>query len=468
MFRGSLLGLFVLFACVLWLASASMDEQSNRRRARNERGASPASKVLNRPGTLPADVVPDGGAATVEPTAAEDLRVETAVVTDPVPQSAPANPQLVDSPAAFDDVCTLDQSPGYLASVLAPANRPADAVSVAEGPIAQSDLVLPEVSNTQTSQSEPPEAVSTLADQPPVVESSEPPLQAKPAIAAVAEFTEPETAGQNEDEEHEVPVQLVVHSDYRKAMKEAAEDRKMLFIYFHERRATAAQRAFERETLADIEIQEKLKRYVFVRLPRDAEITVDGNRIALLKHAAFAEMLGRQGVAVIDLAHVGAEYYGHVVSTFPFTPGKYYRKQALSIILDLPTGTLTQRTMIYAVRIHPERPASTQGQFNAVLADEANQHANHQAAILLQGHHSWDSRFHRINARLPSGVMAQEVVAESWPNESLVEACIDCVHSWRQSPGHWGAVRSRQPLFGYDIKRGRNGIWYATGIFGRR
>ena len=63
---------------------------------------------------------------------------------------------------------------------------------------------------------------------------------------------------------------------------------------------------------------------------------------------------------------------------------------------------------------------------------------------------------------------AQEVVAESWPNESLVEACVDCVDSWRQSPGHWRAVRSRHPLFGYDIKRGRNGIWYATGIFGRR
>ena len=136
--------------------------------------------------------------------------------------------------------------------------------------------------------------------------------------------------------------------------------------------------------------------------------------------------------------------------------------------LSYAIGTLTQRTMIFAVRIHPEAPASTQGVFHTVLADEAKDHANYQAAILVQGHHSWDARFQRINAKLPSGVMAQEVVAESWPNESLVEAAVDCVHSWRQSPGHWGAVHSRHPLFGYDIKRGRNGIWYATGIFGRR
>jgi hypothetical protein len=242
----------------------------------------------------------------------------------------------------------------------------------------------------------------------------------------------------------------------------------MLFIYFYEPKMTAARSAFETMTLSHLEIQEKLRRYVVVKLATDAEITLDGKPVKLLGHAAFAEMLNRPGVAVIDLCHERSEFYGHVVSTFPFTPGKYYRREALSIILDLPPGTLTQRTMIYAVRIHPERPASTQGQFHTVLADEAKSHAYHQASIQVQGHHAWDTRFQRINSKLPGDVLAQEVVAESWPNENLVEACVDCVHSWRQSPGHWGAVRSRHPLFGYDIKRGRNGIWYATGIFGLR
>ena len=34
----------------------------------------------------------------------------------------------------------------------------------------------------------------------------------------------------------------------------------------------------------------------------------------------------------------------------------------MAVILDLPPGTLTQRTLIYAVRTHPERPASADGQ----------------------------------------------------------------------------------------------------------
>lgn len=263
------------------------------------------------------------------------------------------------------------------------------------------------------------------------------------------------------------PTARRIHTNYEQAMKEATESRKMLFIYFHDPKMTAARRAFETITLPALEIQEKLKGYVYLELPTDAEITSGGKKIRLLSNPAFAEMLGRPGVAVLDLCHVRADYYGHVVSTFPFTPGKYYRKESLSIILDLPPGTLTQRTMIYAVRIHPEAPKSTQGQFHLALAEEANLHSNHQASIQVQGHHAWDSRFHRINGKL-SGALAQEVVAESWPNETLVEACLECVNSWRQSPGHWAAVRSRHPLFGYDIKRGGNGIWYATGIFGRR
>jgi uncharacterized protein YkwD len=105
---------------------------------------------------------------------------------------------------------------------------------------------------------------------------------------------------------------------------------------------------------------------------------------------------------------------------------------------------------------------------DAALISEARSHSKYQADIGVQGHHHWDARFQRINGKLPSGLMAQEVVAESWPGENLVEACEDCVHSWRQSPGHWSAVRSWHPRFGFDIKRGRNGIWYATGIFGRR
>lgn len=262
---------------------------------------------------------------------------------------------------------------------------------------------------------------------------------------------------------------LTWHTDYAEAMDEAESQARMLLVYFYEPGEDIARDAFEAQTLTDARVRELLARYVRVRIPVDTSIRVDGKEVKLLEHASFREMQGRQGIAMLDFANWDSKFYGHVVSAFPFSSGLYYRAEPVRVMLDLPAGTITQRTMIYAVRMHPERPQSTTGELNEVLRAEAESHSAYQARIGNQGHHSWESRFHRINGQLSAGEPAQEVVAESWPGQSLVDACLDCVASWRQSSGHWGAVRSRHGLFGYDIKRGNNGIWYATGIFaGRR
>jgi hypothetical protein len=136
----------------------------------------------------------------------------------------------------------------------------------------------------------------------------------------------------------------------------------------------------------------------------------------------------------------------------------------MAVILNLPPGTLTQRTIIFAVRIHPDKPASTDGEVLPVLLEEAQEHSQYQANIRQQGHQFWDSRFRRILARLPGGISPREVCAESWPGENLVEAAVECVRCWRTSSGHWSAVRAQQRFCGYDMKRGANGVWYATGI----
>jgi len=336
------------------------------------------------------------------------------------------------------------------------AGQPADA---SERPKAQAALA---------STDETPDQQEELAKRQPTVadEATDPPqdlVATADSNAPPPPVEEPEPKVKPEPEP-----ELDWLTDYAEGMRLATQEHKNLFLYFHEGKGNAARRAFETHTLTDPKIKEALVNLILVDLDMEATVKNRDKTIVLLKHPAFAEMLGRQGIAIVDMSHEKAPYYGCVVSTFPFSPGKFYRAEALSIILHLPPGTLTQRTMIYAVRVHPEGPASTEGQFHPVLADEANKHSTYQASITLQGHHQWDARFQRINAQLPGGTIAQEVVAESWPNEGLVEACVDWVQSWRQSPGHWGAVRERHPLFGYDIKRGRNGIWYATGIFGRR
>lgn len=262
-------------------------------------------------------------------------------------------------------------------------------------------------------------------------------------------------------------------TDYAKAMRQAKEQGKMLLVLFETAGNNAAQQQFKAKLKSDASLRAKFQKVVAVRVPTTAKIKVGGSDISLIQHGAFAELKGNCGVVMIDFAHKGTVQYGHVVSAIRFTPGKYYtfRPNHLNVLFDLPPGTLTQRTMIFAVRIHPEAPASAWGEKDPILTEEAASHSRHQAQIGVQGHHQWDTRFQRILGRLFGRRQRRappvEVVAESWPNQDLVDSCVDCVHSWRQSPGHWSAVQAKQAAYGYDIRRGSNGIWYATGIFSK-
>jgi len=266
------------------------------------------------------------------------------------------------------------------------------------------------------------------------------------------------------DDPRETVAGTMWHSDYARASRLAEQQGKMLLIYFQQPGDACCR--FETQTLADATVRQGLEHYVCLKLPLQAQVCIEGRRVALLQHETFREMLGTAGVAIVDWASKDASYYGTVVSQFPLMAKHWYTPERMATILDLPPATLTQRTMIYAVRVHPERPASTQGELDPYLLQEASSHSGYQAAIRLQGHHQWDTRFRRISAHLPGGLTAAEVCAESWAGEHLVEAAVECVRCWRLSSGHWSAVRAYHPLYGYDIKLGANGIWYATGIFG--
>lgn len=184
--------------------------------------------------------------------------------------------------------------------------------------------------------------------------------------------------------------------------------------------------------------------------------------VSLIQSTFLKEIRGGPGIFVIDYAHESLK--GQVVSVLPRRNGKYYQfaQQDLALLPRLPTGSLTQRSMILAVRRHADAPKSTNGSCDIMLCEEAAAHSAHQAKLQKQGHHGWELRSQQIsNHRGP----AAEVCAESWPGQDLLDSCVDCVSCWRQSSGHWRAVSSEHSAFGYDIRRGENGIWYATGIF---
>ena len=226
----------------------------------------------------------------------------------------------------------------------------------------------------------------------------------------------------------------------------------------------AACREFEAGPLADAEVAEKLDDFVLLKLPIDATIMKDGKERPLFEESMFAEMLHLPGVAILDFKHADKPYYQDIVSAIPFLRAKPMTKEQTLTLLDLPAGTLTQRTLIYAVRTHPERPLSTMGTMHPVVVEGATEHSKYQAKTGVLGHQNFSSRADRIAQALGVGGLS-EVCAQSWSDEGLLEGAIGCVRAWRTSPGHWKAVRAQHHYYGYDMVRGRNNVWYATGLF---
>jgi hypothetical protein len=255
------------------------------------------------------------------------------------------------------------------------------------------------------------------------------------------------------------------HTDYLTAFRQACRQHKDLVIHFEE--GDHLGQVFDHSYVEDV-----LGRYVCLRVPASYEY--DGKR--LLDYPALADMLGRPGLAVVSCHDPDLPFYQEVVSAHPVVGSRYhwvpgYGVNEVRTILELPPdATLSQRSMIYAIRVHPERPQSVYARGHFAFFAHAQRHSFRQAGMLRQHHADIIGASNRLQGETGDWIGgASEVVAESWGRvvggENVLEACFSCVDAWRHSPGHWGAVSRAHRYFGYDIAQGANGTWYATGIF---
>jgi hypothetical protein len=254
------------------------------------------------------------------------------------------------------------------------------------------------------------------------------------------------------------------HTDYDRATQLAIHEKKDQLIYFGDDERLD-------QVFQDAEVRDKLKQFVCLKLPVDCQF--NGKR--LLDHPALSEMMGRPGLVVVSYHDDQLPFYQEVVSAHPLVGSRYhwvpsYGVEEVKTILDLPAdGSLSQRSMIYAVRVHPERPRSVYARLHQAFLNHAQRHSQRQARMQNQHHADIIAAAHVFESEVGRMLAPSEVVAESWGTfvggENVLEAAFSCVDAWRHSSGHWGAVSRNHSYFGYDIARGANGTWYATGIF---
>lgn len=254
------------------------------------------------------------------------------------------------------------------------------------------------------------------------------------------------------------------HSDFLTASLLAKEQKKDLIIHFRDN--NGLDDAFESP-----EVKERLKRYVCVRLPLDYVYKDE----KMIERAPLAAMQQKPGLCIVSRHDEALPTHDQVISAHPMV-GSHYRwvpslgVKEIGTILDLPAqATLSQRSMIYAVAVHPDAPKSVHGFAHPAFLAHAEMHSGRQAAMQTQHHADLGAVMRSLSGQLGGAGNASEVVAESWGKvvggEYLLEACYSCVDAWRHSTGHWRSVMTQHRFFGYDIALGPNGTWYATGIF---
>ena len=255
------------------------------------------------------------------------------------------------------------------------------------------------------------------------------------------------------------------HDDYVEATDQAIKEKKDLVIYFYGKENLDS--AFE-----NVAIKKRLEKFVCLRVPVDYQF----NDKKLLSYPVLSDMMGKPGLVVVSYHNPKLSSFAAPISVHPLTRSRYqwvpaYGVNQMKITLDLPgTATLTQRSMIYAIRVHPEVPQSVFSTCHPAFLQHAKSHAKRQAQMQNQHHADLISTSNWLRGKVDMGFGgASEVVAESWGHfvggENVMEGCYACVDAWRHSSGHWGAVSRRHIYFGYDIAQGRDGTWYACGIF---
>jgi hypothetical protein len=258
---------------------------------------------------------------------------------------------------------------------------------------------------------------------------------------------------------------LYWHTDYAAAYQHAVRERRQLVIFFRDPAEQNAAAHYESRVLADPRLLEPLKEVIRAVVSTEATFpdAKSGAPVRLLDHPAFRHQERRHGLAVLDLADPESPHHGKVVSSHPFSSGRHYTVHSTRTILELPEGSITQRALIYALRMHPDAPNGVFAQASRYLCAQANSHSHLMAQIRQVGHHNWGTRSQNAMAALGGGVGVGEVAAMAH-GSNLIDAARNCVNAWRNSPGHWAIISTRAVFCGYDLVKAPDGSWYAAGI----
>ncbi|MDB5391877.1 MAG: hypothetical protein JWM11_7523 [Planctomycetaceae bacterium] len=262
--------------------------------------------------------------------------------------------------------------------------------------------------------------------------------------------------------------ELPWHIDYSAAYRQANTEHKQLLLFFRSEKDLLTAGQLEQNALSRPELKDSLSKFVRVVLftsavaPVDKDPKPDTKPVKLLDFPCFAHMQGQPGLAIVDLQDKNDHLFGKCISAHPFTSNTLNSVGTVKTMLELPRGTITQRTLTYVLRTHPEQPASVWGQGNPLLFEQCRVASQLMVNYGSVGHHDWGNRSAYVGGQFGSSPME---VASMGAGNTLFEVAHSVVNLWRGSGVHWGMMITPNRHFGYDMVQSPSGTWFANGIF---
>lgn len=257
------------------------------------------------------------------------------------------------------------------------------------------------------------------------------------------------------------------HQDYLAAYQQAIQDKRMLVMLFRDGSNPDSSESRTSGFGAE-ELQPLLDNYVRVSLPISA-IAPGGSATApstrLIEHRSFRHLRGQAGIAIVDLTDAQGPNYGRVVSALPLPADGRYSPEVLSNLLQLPTGSVGQRSVVLAVRTGVSGENFTSGEPNSQLAQLANRNARLMAQADQAGSYEQAERVTAIRESFGDGINIGELLFATEGTASVQEAAIQAVTKWMQSPEDRRVLT--QPSFAYGIElfqSPNSQRWFATCI----
>lgn len=299
-------------------------------------------------------------------------------------------------------------------------------------------------------------------------EPGKPVIDAQPAIEE-----KPAAPALPADEAKSAPVMRKVgslewYTAYPDAYRQAKTEHKQLLMFFRDEKDLLTAGQLEANVLSKPELKEPLNKFVRVILPttalapvaKDAKPEEKARR--LLDYSAFAHMHKEAGLAILDLVDEKDHLFGHLISAHPFSSNTLSNEGTVRVMLELPRATITQRTLTYVLRTHPEQPASVWGKGDPILFEQCRVASQLMVNYGSVGHHDWGNRSAYVGGAFGSSPME---VASIGGGNNLFEVAHSAVSVWRGSGVHWGMMITPNRYFGYDMVQASNGTWFANGIF---